>query len=282
MSSSHLAYQQILTQKHSTLKRLAAKICCNEIRDSYDAMLRARHGVLSSQKEPFHPVAQEEFCTALCSILPQFLSGLMDELLHAVIHTAVDDIESKEEPLFETIGLDVLDIPKRKIERIAKSFSRSAISDYSVRFSARTMEVALSEIKRLSGMQEQSNADLIKKINGMLPNLMRIIFTETCSTYNFTQLLCYSALAELNQDLMIRWCERINDATGDALHASVSADSKALHGQIVRPKEQFSSDGGGWFHPPNRPYDHAVLMPWHPVFEQIFVWKHKQGKPDGH
>jgi hypothetical protein len=278
-------YQRILRQKHATVKRLASNLSCAEMQLIYENLVRNQAIVLADYKnENLRAKAFHQLCLAFCSSLHPMLFGPISELLWLAICSAIDDIESKEAELLEQISLDFSSVPQKQIASKAKKFSSVSVQECIVRLSARMVDATTDILLVDEASSSARLADaVISRFYAMIPQLKRILFTETCSAYNFTQLLCYSALAEKNQELMIRWCERINDEDGSSLHKSVSEDSKRLHGQIVRPREEFVSEDGSWFHPPNRPYDHAVMMPWHPVFEDIFVWKQqkKQGKADG-
>jgi len=76
------------------------------------------------------------------------------------------------------------------------------------------------------------------------------------------------------QDVLLRWTERVDDATGRPRDDRVGADSLALHGQIAPVGGTFvmPSDpsvwrgwwGRRWSHPPNRPNCRAVLVVWRP------------------
>ncbi len=78
--------------------------------------------------------------------------------------------------------------------------------------------------------------------------------------------------------MMMRWTEKVDDATGRPLDKRVAGDSLVLHGQLAAPvglalfimpgwgtdKTSSAMAGDTWYHPPNRPYDRAILTPWFP------------------
>jgi hypothetical protein len=113
----------------------------------------------------------------------------------------------------------------------------------------------------------------------------RIVRTEQAWAYSATQ---RDAIAE-TPELFMRWTELCDDPTAGWPHPMddrVGADSVALHGIVAKPGSQFEMPsnatsirimtrygesrvfddmiGQSWDHPPNRPNDRAVIMPWHP------------------
>lgn len=81
--------------------------------------------------------------------------------------------------------------------------------------------------------------------------------------------------AELDGDLWSRWSEHVSD-DGAPLDDRVGIDSEAMNGQVAPPGGMFTQPprapdgeavsktlvGREWSHPPNRPNDRAVLVPW--------------------
>jgi hypothetical protein len=103
----------------------------------------------------------------------------------------------------------------------------------------------------------------------------RLARTEASHAYGFAQRDALDTLARVPgfAGLMPRWTEHVSDYTGQPLDRRVAADSLALHGQVVRsgdlyrippeaPNVPHRLAVGAWSHPPNRPNDRAVLVPW--------------------
>lgn len=88
-------------------------------------------------------------------------------------------------------------------------------------------------------------------------------------------------------DLMKRWTEHVDDYTRRPLDKHTAPDSIIMHGQVAFPTDQFvmpplensptSLAGKSWKHPPNRPHDRAVLVPWRPSWG-ILAWIWRDGK----
>jgi hypothetical protein len=100
----------------------------------------------------------------------------------------------------------------------------------------------------------------------------RLVATETSYAYNLAQAAALRAYPTDPGDLLWgRWQERVDDLTGRPLDKQVAPDSLVLHGQVTRPGGVFTMPndpragrlaGRSWAHPPNRPHDRAVLVPW--------------------
>lgn len=105
----------------------------------------------------------------------------------------------------------------------------------------------------------------------------RLVRTELSYGYNLAQAAALRALPlEPGELIFGRWTERVDDATGAPLDLRVAQDSLVLHGQVTRPGGVFTmpadpraparSWGRSWAHPPNRPNDRAVFLPWRRVW----------------
>jgi hypothetical protein len=111
----------------------------------------------------------------------------------------------------------------------------------------------------------------------------RIVRTECAWAFNATHADGIADAARELPDMMMRWTEQCDDASGAPLDDRVGVDSIALHGQLAKPGGVFTMpptslvpDKSGktdvplglvgmmWAHPPNRPNDRAVLAPWRP------------------
>jgi hypothetical protein len=101
----------------------------------------------------------------------------------------------------------------------------------------------------------------------------RLVRTEASYGYNLAQAAALKAFpTEPGSLLWGRWTERVDDLSGRPLDDKVGLDSLVLHGQVARPGGVFTMPddhraparliGQSWAHPPNRPNDRAVLLPW--------------------
>lgn len=99
----------------------------------------------------------------------------------------------------------------------------------------------------------------------------RIIHTEMAVSYNLAQADAITELAAHGSDWVKRWCELVDDTTGQPLDSRVGNDSIALHGQIADPGGRFvmpedptvdrSFWNKAWLSSPNRPNDRSITMP---------------------
>jgi len=100
----------------------------------------------------------------------------------------------------------------------------------------------------------------------------RVLRTEASFAYNRARVNTIAAMASRDPRVMMRWTEMVDDRTGRPLDDRVAPDSIALHGQIAPPGQPFTmpavsglkTAGQTYLHPPNRPNDRAVLVPWVP------------------
>jgi hypothetical protein len=101
----------------------------------------------------------------------------------------------------------------------------------------------------------------------------RLVRTETSYAYNLAQAAALRAYPTEDGTLLWgRWTERVDDLTGRPLDKRVAPDSLVIHGQVARPGGVYTMPddpragrlrGRSWSHPPNRPNDRSVLLPWH-------------------
>lgn len=116
----------------------------------------------------------------------------------------------------------------------------------------------------------------------------RIARTETASAYNLSAADGVGELAEEVDDLYLRWTEAVADDGVTPFDDRVGIDSIAMHGQIVRPGDDFevppfTSDGRPVQRglvgkrmpaPPNRPNDRAVVSAWRPAWGGLaWLWQ---------
>lgn len=110
----------------------------------------------------------------------------------------------------------------------------------------------------------------------------RIVRTETAWAANATNVDGARAVAQEVPDLWMRWTEHVSDE-GFPLDDRVGEDSIVMHGQVARPGGMFtmppdhrvsvSLQGRRWGHPPNRPNDRAVVVPWSPRWGAGTGWE---------
>ena len=102
----------------------------------------------------------------------------------------------------------------------------------------------------------------------------RLVATEAAFSYNAVAQKAITELSDEYPKLRMRWTELVSDLTGAPLDNRVGIDSIILHGQVARAGELFKMPddpqtpkglvGRAWMHPPNRPRDRSVLVPWMP------------------
>jgi len=117
--------------------------------------------------------------------------------------------------------------------------------------------------------------------------------TETAFAFNAASADGMRELAVDLGDLMMRWVEYVSD-DGQPLDKRVGEDSIAMHGQVVKPGENFvfphtMPDGSAvpdelehfigesWAFPPNRPNDRSTISPWRAHWG-IPAWQWRNGQ----
>lgn len=115
----------------------------------------------------------------------------------------------------------------------------------------------------------------------------RIVRTETAYAFNASHSDAIVAAQQDLPDLYERWTEYVDDTTGKPLDNRVANDSLVLHGQVVKAGGQFIMPpdprvsakvwNKRFDHPPNRPNDRAVLLPWRPGWPAP-AWEWKDGQ----
>lgn len=123
----------------------------------------------------------------------------------------------------------------------------------------------------------------------------RVVRTETMTAFSATQADGVRAAAEELPDLMLRWCEHIDDATGKPLDDRVDPDSIVMHGQVAPAGGVFSFPDDfadyvdakaakrierfrGWTGlPVLRPNGREALQPWRPHWG-VPAWQWVDGR----
>jgi hypothetical protein len=135
-------------------------------------------------------------------------------------------------------------------------------------------------------------ADMLSETDQILEieawRIERIVRTETVYAFNAAQAAAVSKLSKIPEfrGLMNRWTELVDDLTRAPLDRRVGKDSIVLHGQVAKPDDVFTMPpnadvprhlaGGSWSHPPNRPNDRAILIPWMPDWG-VPAWVYRLG-----
>lgn len=164
------------------------------------------------------------------------------------------------------------------IERIVRSrgYSVERARGAALRSLNEQMHAAIHDRMRTLGTEELTRSELVSASANVLENnwwrVERTLRTETSFAFNQAQVASIRALEDEYPDVMQRWTEMVNDLSGEPMDNRVGQDSLVLHGQVARvgnsfvmpsdPRAPASMIGSEWLHPPNRPNDRAVLMPW--------------------
>lgn len=164
--------------------------------------------------------------------------------------------------------------------------NQTSFARYGTRLTAQ-MEQELS----LALMTGETPMEAIDRITDVADNEWwqgeRIVRTETAYAFNASHSDAIVAAQDELPDLYERWTEYVDDATGQPMDDRVANDSLVLHGQVVAkggrfimppdPRVSQKMWNQTYDHPPNRPNDRAVLMPWRPGWPAP-AWKWEAGR----
>lgn len=149
-------------------------------------------------------------------------------------------------------------------------------------------------LQRRLNVEVQNESTIGQAINALNDELdaqwwqvERLVRTETARAFNEGQRAGIEALAAEEPGVLMRWTEHVHDLTGEPMDDRVGKDSLVLHGQVAKPGKAFVMPpdarapkgmvGQSWMHPPNRPNDRAVLLPWFPG-SGIPAWMWQRGR----
>lgn len=158
------------------------------------------------------------------------------------------------------------------------------------RYGARVTQQVENELA-LSLATGETPLEAIDRVRAVADNQWwqaeRIVRTEGAYAFNAAHADSISEAQGTLPDLMNRWSEHVDDATGAPLDARVAEDSLVLHGQVVPvganfvmppdPRVEAKRWNQTYAQPPNRPNDRAVLLPWRPRWGG-YAWTFKGGR----
>jgi len=223
-------------------------------------------------------------------------------LVRRFIEEAVVPIGEKAESVLEDVGNDSGVEAALLLERLFRRVSRLSVTLTDAERRQRLMqaqraaraitqaqvsraisqELAISVLSRFSDIPitDLKGSDVVSAaaigLDESWWKVERVVRTTANSLFNNAQTVLLEDLANEPEfaGVRSRWTELVSDSTGLPLDNRVGLDSMALHGQVARPGRLFvmppdapvksSLIGGSWSHPPNRPNDRAIILPWMP------------------
>lgn len=139
----------------------------------------------------------------------------------------------------------------------------------------------------LDGVEDPNlGAQLELRARGDWWKVERVVRTLKVWVFNEIRVELRDELQRSGIRVGLRWTEHVNDATGRATDDRVAVDSLYMHGQVAFANERFTMPANpkverrfwrkSWVHPPNRPNDRAVLVPWVPGLD-VPAWNWRSG-----
>lgn len=152
------------------------------------------------------------------------------------------------------------------------------------------VEAALAAALALGETPADAIARIRATVEGEWWKSERIIHTEMAFAYNTAHADSIALLGQEFRDMGKRWCELVDDLTGQPMDDRVGQDSIVLHGQVTTRSGVFVMPPDNRVSPrmwnqtyvssPNRPNDRSVTMPWRPGWGVPgWVWRNGERVP---
>lgn len=306
MPSRLASYRATLDQHRARLDRLLDRRGAAHLKKLYDEanhemVARLRQGVRGAQtftrQQQRVVLAQLHQGQALIS---KRLAGELGDLTKEAQVEAVRGVAQSIEKLERTFRGAAVELPVEQAARLRgivdkrRGELRALHTKSMANYGARVVQSIEKELS-LSLMTGETGVSAIERIMPVIEGewwqAERIVRTETAWAFNASHRDTIAAAAEEIPELMNRWCEHVDDDSGEPYDDRVGTDSLAMHGQVAPPGGMFTmpartpsgeavSDslvGEQWAFPPNRPNDRAVVEPWHPAWG-IPGWRYSAGR----
>lgn len=301
------AFQVALTKSRARLDRLldrrstlALKKFYDKAQDDLEArLMKMARGV---HKEPLTPLQVQQLLEQVRLAQQIIASRLHQQFMPISLEAQEEGIEQVAETIQEqerrAFGLDITlplgdeAVDQSLIEQRRPQLTRLNEGSYR-RFGesvSAAVELALATALSLG----ETPADAISAIRETAEEEWwkseRIIHTEMAAAYNTAHADSIVVAGRQLPGLSKRWCELVNDATGEPLDNRVGKDSMVLHGQITEMSGLFVMPPDPrvsprmwnltYFSSPNRPNDRSVTMPWRPGWGVPgYLWKNGERVP---
>lgn len=233
-------------------------------------------------------IAQADIAKQLAAGLKPVAKEAQADGVRQVARTFVD-LEERFTGATITLPLEEAATFAGLVDKRSPSLIRSIDSSFK-RYGA-TITSDIEKELALSLATGETNAEAIERVEKAAGiqwwRAERIVRTELAAAYNSAHSAATEALADDFDDIYQRWCEYVDDTTGQPLDNRVAVDSLVLHGQVVRPGNPFVMPpderisaklwGKQFMFGPNRPNDRSVTMPWRPHWGTP-AWEWRNGK----
>lgn len=260
-------------------KEAAARAVQVEYHSSYDELLKALKAAHKGRVTVKLDIGSRSRLSQVVSNQVMRSVALLAQAAPKALHAVVDDAQVS---LFRFFGRVMgVDLPAVKIAPSQSYYNEiETMARRAAGVTGIDLREAVMKQIRLLKPGEDTVARLIDTAASTFLDqdwrVKRLVVTEAAWAFNGSQERALEEVAPQFPGIRMRWTELINDLTGAPLDNRVAKDSMAMHGQAVLPGSLFvmpNTDlapklmvGKSWRHPPNRPHDRAILVPWLPSF----------------
>ncbi len=168
--------------------------------------------------------------------------------------------------------INVDEVVGRRLERIeaAREAAVERLARHASRDVRRRIMMATAGAESVADVVDRAGEAIDQQFNAVV----RLSRNEASAAFNQARADGIRVLARDDRRIMKRWTEMVDDVTGRPMDNRVGIDSIVLHGQVQPsgnafkmppdPRAPAKMRGKEWAHPPNRPNDRAILLPWMP------------------
>lgn len=266
----------------SNLERVVDRRAITPMRKDFDASMGQLHRSLeraSKVRRAATPADMVQLNTLVRGQVTKMYKGMAASLSDTTADSLTEGVRSlaKFYARASGRGQSVLDDPRvsaQIVDRRRAQLERERkvqVADMAVT-AAYEVKLKLAAAQDLSVREAAMHAAWL--VDHQQWKLERTARTESSIAFNMANNDGIAALAQSAPGLYKRWTELVSDIDGSPLDKRVGVDSIVMHGQLARPDRSFHMPddprtpshlaGKSWQHPPNRPNDRAVLLPWEP------------------
>lgn len=284
-------FQRSVRAQRATLDRLldrrgagSLQRYFNQAQDRLERMLsRMAKG---SKREPLTPLQAQQLLEQVRAAQQDIAARLRRSLVQVFVEAqnegvdqatlAIERLERDNTGAYLTLPTSEISVKNRLVEQRQPTLEK--MNDAAWQNFAGALQVGMSAALAQSLSLQETPMDAIDRLRTVADSNWwrgeRIIHTGMAYAYNQAQADAISEVAPFMAGLGKRWCELVDDVTGQPLDNRVGNDSLVLHGQVVEHSGLFvmppdpivhpSFWNKAWFSSPNRPNDRSITMPWRP------------------
>lgn len=232
---------------------------------------------------------------ALYSDMVHRSAGVMVDEMGGLVHEATADANMRLARVFRNVDGAVPEALNESMTSQARRALRAQVMNQIAQQDMRAgwgpnvqaaVAASLSQARQDGLTVQAAVAEIDRAVRDLQWQIDMAAQTHAAAAYNGAQNDTLRDISETVPELYKRWTELIDDVSGLGFDKRVADDSYVLHGQVVRaemlfvmppdPRVSTKLHGKTWPHPPNRPRDRAVIVPWRPMWG-VPAWEYRNG-----